>query len=176
VEDHLGLVRKIARQFLKPGEYIEDSEVYSDGLLGLLKATKTYRPERQVVFSTYAYWLIYREIVGGYRKRNRYGKSIQLLGDKDVIDETDGENSEAKESCKKILNLLASRNPEESDRDWRNKQILVRRYLFGDTWKSIGKRFHISKQGAQFNANEAVQKIRRTLGIKIEELFISKAC
>lgn len=57
-EKHLGLVRRIARQYAErnPGSDLED--FVGAGTLGLIKACKTFEPERGNAFSTHASWQI----------------------------------------------------------------------------------------------------------------------
>lgn len=52
IENNLGLVRYIARRY-QSTQYSMES-LFSVGAAGLVKAARTYRSERDVLFSTYA--------------------------------------------------------------------------------------------------------------------------
>ncbi len=60
VEENLGLVRKVARRFLDRGTEYED--LVQIGTIGMIKAIRSFSPERGTVFSTYAVPLIVGEI------------------------------------------------------------------------------------------------------------------
>lgn len=60
VEENLGLVRKVARRFLDRGTEYED--LVQIGTIGMVKAIRSFSPERGTVFSTYAVPLIIGEI------------------------------------------------------------------------------------------------------------------
>ena len=60
VEENLGLVRKVARRFLDRGTEYED--LVQIGTIGMIKAIRSFSPERGTVFSTYAVPLIIGEI------------------------------------------------------------------------------------------------------------------
>ena len=60
VEENLGLVRKVARRFLDRGTEYED--LVQIGTIGMIKAIRSFSPERGTVFSTYAVPLISGEI------------------------------------------------------------------------------------------------------------------
>lgn len=60
ITEHLGLVRSIAAKFC--GRGIDYDELYSAGLMGLVKAGNRFEPERGLKFSTYAVPVIIGEI------------------------------------------------------------------------------------------------------------------
>lgn len=60
VEENLGLVRKVARRFLDRGTEYED--LVQIGTIGMIKAIRSFSPERGTAFSTYAVPLIIGEI------------------------------------------------------------------------------------------------------------------
>lgn len=60
VEENMGLVRKVARRFLDRGTELED--LIQIGTIGMIKAIRSFSPDRGTVFSTYAVPLIIGEI------------------------------------------------------------------------------------------------------------------
>lgn len=60
VEKHLPLVRSLANRFR--GEYAESDDLFQVGCIGLLKALKSFDPERGNAFTTYAVPVIAGEI------------------------------------------------------------------------------------------------------------------
>ncbi|MBS4030796.1 MAG: sigma-70 family RNA polymerase sigma factor [Clostridiales bacterium] len=60
VEKHLPLVRSLANRFR--GEFAESDDLFQVGCIGLLKALKTFDPERGTAFTTYAVPVIAGEI------------------------------------------------------------------------------------------------------------------
>lgn len=74
VEQNLGLVWYIAKQLYNvatPRESFELNDMFQEGCIGLLKAVKTYKPEKGVKFSTYAGRCIKNEILMHFRKEGR---------------------------------------------------------------------------------------------------------
>ncbi len=65
-EEHLGLVGKVVGRYIKDRSPLEDSEEWSDGICGLLKAADKFKPELGFKFSTYAMKCIETEIKSGY--------------------------------------------------------------------------------------------------------------
>ncbi len=81
VTQNLGLVHLCANRFRNRG--IEYEELYSAGCMGLVKASKSFEPERGVRFSTYAVPVILGEIKrlfrdGGTVKVSRSLKELSL--------------------------------------------------------------------------------------------------
>ena len=60
VEENMGLVHTVARRFLDRGTEFED--LVQIGTIGMIKAIRSFSPERGTVFSTYAVPLIVGEI------------------------------------------------------------------------------------------------------------------
>jgi RNA polymerase sigma factor (sigma-70 family) len=57
---NLGLVHLVANQMRRPGIRYED--LVQEGTLGLLRATETFEPHREIRFSTYCVWWIRAKI------------------------------------------------------------------------------------------------------------------
>jgi RNA polymerase sigma-B factor len=67
VEQHLGLVRRIARRHAAREEDVDD--LFQEGVVGLLKAIRRFEPERGVPFGAYAAIVVEGEIRHHLRDR-----------------------------------------------------------------------------------------------------------
>jgi RNA polymerase sigma factor (sigma-70 family) len=70
VEDHVGLVYHVVKKYISSLAKPEDTDEFSDGMIGLWKATEGYDPAVGK-FSTYAYRSILNEIKKGREVRGR---------------------------------------------------------------------------------------------------------
>lgn len=73
--EHLGLLRTIVKPLVRRGVPIEDTEVYSEAMIGLLRACQTFDPSRGYKFSTYARPVIFREMQGAWKQRFRRNRA-----------------------------------------------------------------------------------------------------
>ena len=88
-EEHLGLVGKVVARYIKDRIPLEDSEEWSDGVVGLLRAAERFKPELGFKFSTYAVKLITNEVKSGLRTRYRKKKLKYINPEKlDIPDPT----------------------------------------------------------------------------------------
>lgn len=69
ITKHIGLAYYIANKFRSTGEDLE--ELQATALLGLVKAAKSYDPERKIKFNTYAVKVMQNEILMLLRKERR---------------------------------------------------------------------------------------------------------
>lgn len=69
-EQHIGLARHIVSKYVGRNEKIEDTEEYSDALLGLIKAAKTWKPEHGS-FSNWAFFVCKNQILMGKKKQDK---------------------------------------------------------------------------------------------------------
>ena len=76
IEDNLGLVYHIARHYQSDFYPLED--LVSVGTIGLIKAARTYKAERDVLFSTYAGRCITNEILMFLRKNRKHQNVVSL--------------------------------------------------------------------------------------------------
>lgn len=76
IESNLGLVYHIARHY--QSDYYALEDLVSVGSIGLIKAARTFRAERDVLFSTYAGRCITNEILMYLRKNRKHQNVISL--------------------------------------------------------------------------------------------------
>jgi RNA polymerase sigma factor (sigma-70 family) len=143
VEDHLGLVKKIAGKITRCSKCIEDTEEYADGLIGLMRACEG-KFDNQFKFSTYASEFIRREIIDGIRRRN--GKIVGMTHL--LNEEFDIEDNPKKEPPVELVEKFFQPHPDDTQDNITNKQIMRMR-LHGVSWKVIGKHFGFTGPAAR---------------------------
>lgn len=155
-EDHLGLVRKLAYNFLcmRYGPTacsrcpIEDTEEYADGCTGLMHAVKKYKPELGWKLATYAAHWINRDIRDGWYLRGfrqiegrtpkcqeRLFTDLTSAADEDQIDQRIAVEPNVEEPC---LDTPGERMEVfMACLDWRAKRIVFK-HTMGKTLAEIG--------------------------------------
>ena len=171
---HLGLVRQMAKRFLRrPGQDVHELEEYHDGLLGLLKAVRLYDPLRGTKFCTVACWWIRSAIHRGKENMLPRGAKVyrsKLFGRHETVQLTDT-----------ILNNLFTNDPEPpwvqeevddalahrafADLDAREIAAVVLRHVEGCTQREIGERFGVTKQRIEQVLRVAKVKMRQAMGV-----------
>ena len=170
-EEHLKLVCAVALPYLQPGEVLEDSEAYADGLVGLVKASQSYKPEYGT-FSTWAWRAIKSHIIDGYRSRSReqnVSVSLEELPEKLEMQPDTMEEEESRTRLHVHLRLVES---EGSDMK-RDVKIFIYYHTVCSSWREVGKKFGIPKSTAQVRARKAEQRIRSML-VEHQSELISK--
>lgn len=165
-EDHLGLVFVVASRFVPKHIPIQDSEEYSDGIMGLLRACKEYDPEKyQTQFSTYAFEVIKTAIIQGWRKKNR--KRL-ITANVSLSDPELQKLIPAKEntSFPRLLEIIKTPRPGETEQDKLNKEILIEHFVDGKTWKQIGDERGFTRAWAQQCGSKALKTIQENFTIE----------
>jgi RNA polymerase sigma factor (sigma-70 family) len=164
VEDHLLLARSIAAGYVKKGERVEDTEQYSDALLGLWDAVKKY--DGSTAFSTYAHHCMSNRIFEGHR--NRKSENFENVGG-DYFDTLATPTRESKDETS-LVRLFLSPHPEDSSLQKRNKKWLGQFFLRGWSWAQIARRNGVSRAATQQAGFEAIFNIRQQYSFLIEQL------
>ena len=159
-QEHFALVRYVANRFPSQinGDF-EDSELFSDGLLGLAKAIKIFETDKGKKFSTLAVKCIQNEIIQGLRTRNEkldIKSFVEVHGDEEVTFEPiDERGSERKELVAEfVAEMLASESTPRS-------KILKQYYLDGKTLEEIGKKLSISREAVRHRIAKALKHFKR---------------
>ena len=126
--EHLGIARKAAVPFV--GANPEGSEEYSDALLGLWNAIKSFT-DAKGSFSHYALVCCRNAILDGIKVRNRSDRS-ELRESFDDIPHED--------ECipLNLIDQFLSPLPEDTESDRVDKWILSKHYIDGESWEDIG--------------------------------------
>jgi RNA polymerase sigma factor (sigma-70 family) len=181
VEDHLGLVRLLAGKFLKsdrewsfcefePPVALEDTEEYSDGLVGLFQATRCYHAihnGKSVRFSTYAYYCIKNEIIKGRKQRNQEVKNQKLeIEQREKWAEQATKRKREKrrdiddvakyyerrtnryqqpdcselDEARRVAQFVLEKYPEDTPTNRLNKQVIIDYFLKEETLTDIGQK------------------------------------
>ena len=82
-----------ARKYVKlvDGKGLDYNDLYQEGLIGLDSAIKTYKDQKNIKFSTFAFVCIKRKIMSAIRKANR--KKHSILNESYSIDYKLGDNN-----------------------------------------------------------------------------------
>ena len=165
-EDHLGLVCWIASRFVPKHIPIQDSEEYSDGVMGLLRAVEKYNPElHKTEFSTYAFDVIRTAIIQGWRKKNqkRLVTANISLSDPELQKLIPQKENT---SFPKLLEMIKAPRPGETEQDKFNKEVLIEHYIDGKTWTDIGKERGFTKAWIQQCGVKALKLIKQNFTIE----------
>lgn len=150
IENNTKLVRNIANKF-NP----EDEDVFSEGMIGLIKAINKFDPSKNNKFSTYAYHYIRGAILDYYsRIESKIPDAISLNGkvddseDVELIDLLEDEYNHAEQYEEHDLNISRKKfvyhvldnacNTQERD--------VFKMYLSGNTRKDITIKYGISRE------------------------------
>lgn len=84
---NLRLVATLCRKFARtiPALGVEDSDLMSDGILGLVRGVEKFDPERGYKLSTYIYWWIWQGINRGLVQTSRAIRMPTTLAEKLVV-------------------------------------------------------------------------------------------
>lgn len=150
-------ITEIARSYYLLGGEIED--LVQEGMLGLFKAVKTYRPQSGVPFENYAKRCIKNGIISAVRAAsgNKHKALNNVSSEVTDFDEEFGDESMDPEN--KLIN-----KERETDIDKKFKEILsvkeyevYKLYLKGFSFKDIGKELKIEEK----SVDNAVQRIKK---------------
>jgi RNA polymerase sigma factor (sigma-70 family) len=164
-KDHFGLVGCIAKKYveLHKGEKIEDTDEFSDGLVGLTKAMQIFEPERGFQFSTFAYYCIRSAICKGIKERQRSVRpKIRIDFNDTSIDIPDRPN---KPNFERIAQSILRRFPDDTIKDRENKRIVIDYYLHGKLLKEIGQEYGVSKERIRQRREQGLKRLRKAIGV-----------
>lgn len=153
-KDNLGLARLASMRFASRGEPVEDTEQYADACVGLVLAEGDFDPDKGL-FSSWAFGKARKEIVNGYRERERHSIPAVDIDGRDVIAPADNEPLDIS-----LLDKFLSPHPDDSEHDRRNRQLLVDHFLHGESQTDIASRLGLTKMAVCLAIKSAILKIR----------------
>lgn len=137
VQQNLGLVKSIVNTF-NPRDYDEKEELFSRGLLALLRAIRKYDPQKGK-FSSYAWTIIRRECIQFFKQKKRRYEEIT-------------------ETCETATIELSEYMPILTDEE----QQLVELRLHGHTLIEIAKIMNIKGRQVEHKLRKVFRKIKES--------------
>lgn len=162
--DHLGLVAKIVIKHasLRPGQALEETEEFSDGVQGLYHAIDRFDPSRGLQFSTYAYYCIRGYILKQRGNRTRRGShNIYAMPNESIeclLRYSDSERDRRQQEARMDLHELLDKIPPAKAR---SKQALIGWFLQGKNLKQIASELGISRERARQHKEQALEFLQR---------------
>ena len=172
INENIKLVYLAARRRKAKIRYgIELDELISYGTFGLIDAANKYNPERNIRFTTYAYYRINGAITDGLRERFYIcnAKEQGSLEEKHADDDDDSENEIPSPYQYEVWNnveneLLRERLLAEIQKlSERERLIIIKNDLQGRTQEEIGKELGISSTWVCVIRSKALKKLRENL-------------
>lgn len=160
VQNHLPLARSCAAKFAQVGQRAEDTEAYSDALLGLFKAAQTYNVSRGE-FSTWAVTIIKNTMAGEFKTRSRQ-QQIKTVWE-NSLSEKDKERYYAKfteKNSRIMLHQMLEFKDDDSCKLRQNKRM-VSQYLDGVSMAEIGRRFGFTRERIRQRIDELTAMLRK---------------
>lgn len=165
VEDNLQLVYKVLNDKCKP--WTEDD--YQNGCVGLIGAAQTFDESKGFKFGTYAYRCILNAIISNRCKLETYAKynvrrieEPLIYGDDEglTLGETIADITNVEE---KVLTMISNDEVLKclNTLTERQKDLVVRNYLLGETQSSIGRSYGCTRVAIASNLKCANKKIKK---------------
>jgi RNA polymerase sigma factor (sigma-70 family) len=159
-EDYFNLVKHISikhwgNKYNKKLQ-ITDTEIYSDGLLGLSYAINTFNVELKNSFSTYAYTCIENKIIDGIRKRNNSkhkGENFFYLDHCENDDFLDEKSFFETSDLAFIREILGKEE----------YSLIKDKYINGKSIDEISKELNITRQGVHQRIKSLLFKIKNEI-------------
>ena len=174
--EHFALIRFVANSFVGQvnGGPFEDTEIFSDGLIGLSKALATFTKGKGK-FSTHAVKCIRNEMIDGMRQR-KVRLEIKRFSELDLTQ--NGEEGEAKfdpideRNCEqKILAASLVEDILNSENSPRSK-ILRQYYLEGLTLEELSHKLSITREGARKRIKAALEYFKNKFEKKTDQYVL----
>lgn len=149
-EDHFGLAIEVTKKFARRrrGQELMDTEEFSDALLGLAQAIRTYNP-KWGEFSTWAFMCMKNSIIHSGRSRKRSERlpteSLERMNRRDTVDVPDYRGNDHAMPTWLIERFFES-HPEDTEKDARCKQIVFDYYVKEMTLEAIGSKIKVTKE------------------------------
>jgi len=150
VESNIGLVKSVVSKFVK--DNLEDSELFSVGCEGLIKAANTF-DSKKAKFSTWATRIINQKIIDELRKKKNINSCV--LNENHLIEKKSSFPSHI------ICSIIKGSTDSE--------KIVSLYYLEQKTLSDISKQLNISKEGVRKKIQRAIVNIREKLNLENED-------
>ncbi len=155
--EHLGLLAVIVRKYVPLGQPLHDSEAWSIGQLGLLKAARLFDPARGAQFGTFAGVVIRREL-HEYWRRTRLERQHVFFGTDcalQVPEKNSGiPDAVAEDESVRLLSEFVPQLP-------RLERFVVQRRLSGELFREIAVELKLTRQRVDQVYRSAVRRLRK---------------
>ncbi|MCK9458293.1 MAG: sigma-70 family RNA polymerase sigma factor [Proteobacteria bacterium] len=165
VEANLKLARSSALTFLKSNEDVENSEEYSDALMGLWRAVESWTPDlaqqHECTWSSYAIRCMRNAILDGYKQR-------KIKYHEELVDFTEMQIVDPRSSNADLVDELFTMHSGDTFFTTRAKQILHEHYIERKTLKEIAKQLGVSSPYIHQLLQKAKLLMREKFGIALQ--------
>lgn len=157
--EHLGLVCSVVAKFADRKTPLQDTEEYSDGILGLLSACEKFEKDKNVEFSTYAHGCILNAVLQGWRSRNKFKKinSFPIEND-DIVAPVEKPN----------LNTFIAKlfdGETESERGRLMLRIIEEHFLNDKSYAEIGRELGFTRAYIQQLSDQGLAYLKQKFGL-----------
>lgn len=168
IESNLRFVLKVVYKYWRPG--LPFMDMVAGGCQGLIKATKTFDPDKGFRFLTYTGNSIAQGVIGAIKDHKRYKhESLDELiyddesetSEKDLLVSEDPQSDEVAfyNQVRDLLNHL----------DDRERTIIILRFWHGLTLEEVGLKIHVTKETVRKVESRALRKLRWVIDAKDRE-------
>jgi RNA polymerase sigma factor (sigma-70 family) len=155
--EHLGLLAVIVRKYVPLGQPIHDSEAWSIGQLGLLKAARLFDSSRGAQFGTFAGVVIRREL-HEYWRRTRLERQHAFFGTERVLEVPEKmlgiPDAVAEDESVRLLSEFVPQLPGL-------ERLVVQKKLSGEQLREIAIELQLSRQRVHQVYHSALRRLRR---------------
>jgi RNA polymerase sigma factor (sigma-70 family) len=155
--DHVGLAHAIASQYIRlRKEKVKDSDQYAEACLALVQAAEGYIPS-QGPFSAVAWKVMKNALIDLFRRSQCRKRTATFDRETDLSQLVERPQNQP---LVDLLPIFLADDPEETEFDRADKQLLVDLYLKEGSVAEIASRLGVSRERIYQRIRRAIEKIR----------------
>ena len=163
ITNNLKMAYDLAWKYYRKVKYIDYEELQSEAFVGLTKAAKTFNPNYQLAFSTYAYKVMQNEILMFLQQFNK-NQNISIYTEiSDNIELLDELASDLNIEEYLLDNICISDLYACIDTLPKRLKIIIQYKLNGMTMVEIGKKLNLSQPQISRDYHSAINKLKTKL-------------
>ena len=169
LEDYLYMVEAISSNFNreKVGN-IRDSEIFSYLSYELVSCLTRFDPAKGS-FEKYLSSHLFNKAIDFLRSKKRKKLKCFIVPDDYSVIESICEEEKQSRISTDVLPKLLSKSPKDSDKDLKDRSLLLQHYLGGKTVLELSKRYKITRVSVYNRLKKCINKIRENHTALIEE-------